>query len=480
MRNIINNLLLAVCTCIGFISCEESKEIPKSLNGTWKSLGSGWVLQIQDSTEYTLFDVTEISCLKNRTAELSEMLGDLQLQNDTLALTKGVMTYRFVRDENALRQCATPHSTSEQKNTLFNFEVFAETVNEHYAFFELNGIQWDALYAAQKDKIIRDTTQVNLYQVIDETLTLLNDNHAYLEATDEVYEALEAQETEASTEEDSRETLPEYGDLQIASMVAKSHMEEELTEDAKLIRWGKMSENLGYVQIMTMWLHADLDIPQALIDQNGFVDAYVETFHNMYEGDYIKQEAKAVATVMEKVMNDLRSLDAIVLDVRFNGGGQDAVSYAILKHFVGEKVHIANQKLRYGNQFSPPLELYLEGVTKPFLKPVYVLTSPQTGSAAEAFSMATLALPHFKRIGSATSGAMSTALEKTLPNGWSFAISNEINLDLKGNVYENIGIPVDYDLQYPKDRQEFFRHVANDLEKDKKTILAAIEALQAP
>ncbi|MEL6484279.1 MAG: S41 family peptidase, partial [Bacteroidota bacterium] len=261
---------------------------------------------------------------------------------------------------------------------------------------------------------------------------------------------------------------------------AKSHMEEELTEDAKLIRWGKMSENLGYVQIMTMWLHADLDIPQALIDQNGFVDAYVETFHNMYEGDYIKQEAKAVATVMEKVMNDLRSLDAIVLDVRFNGGGQDAVSYAILKHFVGEKVHIANQKLRYGNQFSPPLELYLEGVTKPFLKPVYVLTSPQTGSAAEAFSMATLALPHFKRIGSATSGAMSTALEKTLPNGWSFAISNEINLDLKGNVYENIGIPVDYDLQYPKDRQEFFRHVANDLEKDKKTILAAIEALQAP
>ncbi|MEL6305998.1 MAG: S41 family peptidase, partial [Bacteroidota bacterium] len=463
-----------------FASCEEPQEAPETLNGIWKSLGSGWVLQIQDSTEYTLFDVTKISCLEHRMAQLSEMISDLQLQNDTLSLTKGVMTYLFVKDEKALDNYTTEYSTEQKKNTLFNFEVFSETVREHYAFFELNQIPWDSLYAVQKNKLVVDSSQVNLYQVIDETLTLLNDNHAYLEATNEVYKALEAQETEESPKEDSEETLPEYGDFQVAGMVAKNHLLEELTEDTKLIRWGKLNENMGYVQIMTMWLHADLDIPQTLIDENGYVDAYVETFHKMYEGDYIKREAKAVASIMEKVMTDLRNLDAIVLDVRFNGGGQDAVSYAILKHFVGEKAHIANQKLRYGNQFSPPLELYLEGVTKPFLKPVYVLTSQQTGSAAEAFSLATMALPHFKRIGSATSGAMSTALEKTLPNGWSFAISNEINMDLEGNIYENIGIPVDYDLQYPQDRQDFFRQVANNLERDKQDILKAIEALQQP
>jgi carboxyl-terminal processing protease len=51
-----------------------------------------------------------------------------------------------------------------------------------------------------------------------------------------------------------------------------------------------------------------------------------------------------------------------------------------------------------------------------------------------------------KRIGSATSGAISTALEKKLPNGWSYAISNEIYMDNKGKCYENIGILVDYEL----------------------------------
>jgi len=480
MKNIFKLVITILSLCIGLISCEQPKETPETLNGVWKSLGSGWVLQIKDSTEYTLFDITKISCLENRTAQLSEMTPDLQLKNDTLYLNKGVMTYRFIKDEKALDNCTSEYGMEQKKNTLFNFEVFAETVREHYAFFELNQIQWDTLYMAQKKKVIKDSSEVNLYKVVDETLTLLNDNHAYLEATDEVYEALEALETEEVLEESAQEMLPEYGDLQVASMVAKNHLEEEFTEDSKLIRWGKMKDNLGYVQIMTMWLHADLDIPQALIDENGYVDAYVETFHKLYEGDYIKREAKAVTNIMEKMMDDLRSSDAIVLDVRFNGGGQDAVSYSILKQFVGEKVHIANQKLRYGKQFSPPLELYLEGGAKPFLKPVYVLTSQQTGSAAEAFSMATLALPHFKRIGAPTSGAMSTALEKTLPNGWSFAISNEINLDLDGNVYENIGIPVDYDLGYPKDRQDFFRSVVNHLEEDKETILSAIEALKQP
>ncbi len=52
-----------------------------------------------------------------------------------------------------------------------------------------------------------------------------------------------------------------------------------------------------------------------------------------------------------------------------------------------------------------------------------------TGSAAELFALATMSLPHIKRIGSTTTGAMSTALEKKLPNGWDFALSNEIFMD---------------------------------------------------
>lgn len=171
-------------------------------------------------------------------------------------------------------------------------------------------------------------------------------------------------------------------------------------------------------------------------------------------------------------------MKSIVIDVRFNGGGQDAVSFEILRRFVDKKQQVAMQKLRHEDQFSPLLPLFIDHSTDAYIKPVYVLTSPQTGSAAEAFSIATMSLKNIQRIGSPTSGALSTALEKSLPNGWVFSISNEVYMDNQGNAYENIGVPVDYELKYSKDRQAFFRSIADNLEKDKNDIINAIEALQ--
>ena len=116
MKNIFKPVITILSLCIGLISCEQPKETPETLNGVWKSLGSGWVLQIKDSTEYTLFDITKISCLENRTAQLSEMIPDLQLENDTLYLNKGVMTYRFIKDEKALDNCTSEYGM-QKKNT---------------------------------------------------------------------------------------------------------------------------------------------------------------------------------------------------------------------------------------------------------------------------------------------------------------------------------------------------------------------------
>ena len=141
-------------------------------------------------------------------------------------------------------------------------------------------------------------------------------------------------------------------------------------------------------------------------------------------------------------------------------------------------MHVANHKYSYGGRHTPIDPINIKGAANPYLKPVYILTSPQTGSAAEVFCMAGMAMPHVKRIGSATEVAMSTTLDKFLPNGWEFAVSNEVYMDKQGICYENIGVPVHYELDYVKERQAFFRMVVNDLEKDKQNILKAIEALE--
>lgn len=476
IKNMIVRSLFIAATILLAISCtNEKRELP-SINGIWKSVGSDWVLEIQDSTKYILYDITSISCTPSRKGEAKELLESIRLEGDTLSLLKGVITYQFIKTEALPNLCATALQEKDQKDVLYNFEVFAETVKEHYAFMELNRINWDQLHEEQKSKLNQNSTEAELYLIIEETLEKLNDNHAYLEASEDVYEAIEQLSVEEAAEAD-KENLPEYGDFQIAAMAAKHHLEESMTKKSWLIEWGRLKDSIGFIQLKSMWLYADLDIPQSLIDEVGYVDAYVQTFHKMYEGDYIEKEVQGVRKIMDMVMNDLKDMERIVIDVRFNGGGQDAVSFEILSRFISGKQQIGTQQLRYGDHFTPTLSLCIEGTDHAYTKAVYVLTSQQTGSAAEAFAIATMSVDHIKRIGAQTSGAMSTALEKTLPNGWYFSISNEIYMDNKGNSYENKGIPVDYNLKYPEDRQTFFRSVADDLQKDKLDILRAIEEL---
>ena len=475
-----NIITLTAILIIVFACQSKPTQKTESLNGKWESVGSGSILEIKDSTSYQFYDITSISCVPIRKGSFKELQKSLTLENDTLNLLIGVITYKFTQSK-TLPQLCVETKTEKNKNPIYNFEVFAETVKEHYAFFELNKINWNQLYKKQKGKLTEKSTDVELYHVIEETLKLLNDNHAFLEATDEVNNELEKQ---SNQDKNTSEKLPEYGDFQVAGIVAKHHLQEDLTRDYKLkfplIQWGKMNDSTGYIQVKTMWLFANLDVPKKRIDEIGYANAFAETFHQMYVGDYITEEVKEVSKIMDMVMKDLSEMKSIIIDVRFNGGGQDAVSFEILSRFIPKgKLQIATQKLRYGNRFTPLLPLYIDGNTNAFTKPVYVLTSKQTGSAAEAFSIATMSMENVKRIGSATSGAMSTALEKKLPNGWSFAISNEVYMDNNGKCYENIGVPVNYELNYPNDRQTFFRSVANDLEKDKEKILSAINKLQS-
>ncbi|QKX06031.1 S41 family peptidase [Aquimarina sp. TRL1] len=458
-------------------ACQKKQPPLQSLNGNWESIASGWILTIKDSTHYSFYDTTPISCILNRQGAFQEIEKSLRIQNDTLYLQNGVITYKFLKTDTLPDLCSTTVTAEKKADPIYNFEVFAETVKEHYAFMELNSINWKDLYTTQKEKLGSNATNVELYQVIEETLEKLNDNHAYLEADDTTSALIDQLNTE---EESEQEDLPKYGDFQIAEIVAKHHLEEEMTKDSWLIQWGKFNDTTGYIQIKAMWLYAALDIPKSLIKQKGYVDAYVETFNKMYEGAYIEKEVIGVANSMDQVMNDLSDMESLIIDVRFNGGGQDAVSFEILSRFIPQKLQVATQKLKYGVQFSPTIPLYIPATDNAYTRPVYILTSQQTGSAAEAFSIASMAMKNVKRIGSPTSGAMSTELPKTLPNGWHFSISNEIYMDNAGNCYENKGIPVHYELKYPEERQAFFRSIANDLKNDKTRISQAIKALQKP
>lgn len=96
-------------------------------------------------------------------------------------------------------------------------------------------------------------------------------------------------------------------------------------------------------------------------------------------------EAHATAVA---AMNFLANCDAVIVDVRRNGGGDPNLLQTVLTYFVApdDRLHINDFYLREGDR----TEQYWSAaqVPGPRLngKPLYVLTSPLTGSCAEEFA----------------------------------------------------------------------------------------------
>ena len=454
-----------------FYACKQNDQKSNSIEGIWKSVGYGKILKI-DSTTYKYFDITSISCLPSKQGDLSQLKKSMLLTNDTLAVKRGYSVYYYTRANELFDLCN--QKSAKANNPLYNFEVFADTYKEHYAYFGLNNINWDSLYSTSRKKINSNTTEVELYLIIQKMIDSLKDNHGYIEPTERVYELAENQ----NNVNEKAEQQKEYGDFEIAGLVAEHYLKENLTKDSWLVKWGKMEDDIGYIQINAMWLYADLNLSDSLVKENGFVSTYVSEFDKLNYTEQVEMEVKGISSIMDKVMNDLIETKFIIIDVRFNGGGQDEVGLEVLRRFNTDRRQIASKKAKHKNGFTKKTPIYLEPAKKPYTKPIYLLTSPQSASATDMMALSSMELKQLKRIGSHTNGAISDALEKTLPNGWYLSLSNEVYTDNNDKHYENIGIPVDFELNYHEDRQTFFRGVAEDLEKDKMNILKAIEKLQ--
>ena len=457
------------------IGCKSSKVKNNSIEGIWESIGYGKILEI-DSDSYKYFDISDLSCLPAKEGNIAEVTNSMKVSNDTLIVKLGFSEYRYVRIKKLPE--ISEQNLKDKNDISYNFEVFANTFKNHYAYFDLNNIDWDSLYINSKNKINSKSTEVDLYLVMEDMIEKLKDNHGSIEPTDEVYELAENKNQPKLAKEET-EVLKKYGDFEIADIVADFYLKDDLTKNSWLMKWGKMENNVGYIQIKAMFLYADLSLNDSLVKENGFVSTYMDAFNELSFEQQIEQEVAGIKNLMDTIMEDLKETRFIIIDVRFNGGGQDEVALEILRRFNKNRKQIASKKAIHNDGFTRKTPIYLGPADNPYTKPVYLLTSQQSASATDMMALSSMELNQLKRIGSHTNGAISDALQKALPNGWDFSLSNEIYTDNNDKFYENIGIPVDFELNYPKDRQTFFRSVANDLEKDKSDILKAINELQS-
>jgi hypothetical protein len=110
--------------------------------------------------------------------------------------------------------------------------------------------------------------------------------------------------------------------------------------------------------------------------------------------------------VAQSAMQFLQYTDALIFDLRRNGGGDPNMIVLLLSHLYGEddRVHVND----FATRTDPVMPQYWTLTTMPgprFAdKPVYVLTSKRTGSAAEEFAYDIQQLKRGTLIGESTAG----------------------------------------------------------------------------
>ncbi|WP_299531676.1 S41 family peptidase [Ulvibacterium sp.] len=116
----------------------------------------------------------------------------------------------------------------------------------------------------------------------------------------------------------------------------------------------------------------------------------------------VDKEAGAAAAA---TMNFLSNTDALIIDLRRNGGGSPAMIQLITSYLYGpERVHLNNFYNRANDEQTQTWTLpYVPGKRRPDV-PVYVLTSSSTFSAAEEFSYNLRNLERATLIGEVTGG----------------------------------------------------------------------------
>jgi carboxyl-terminal processing protease len=155
----------------------------------------------------------------------------------------------------------------------------------------------------------------------------------------------------------------------------------------------------------------------------------------------IDDDIEAVDTLLDTVFSACTGCKAIIVDLSQNRGGDDRVALAIAARFTDE-ARTAYTKQAWSKSAAADVQtLRLTPSAKPrWLGNVILVTDSVTVSAAEVLTLAMRTLPKVKHVGQTTRGALSDALEKSLPNGWRFTLSNEIYKSASGEVFEARGI----------------------------------------
>ncbi len=276
------------------------------------------------------------------------------------------------------------------------FEHLWEAYDRNYALFGAKGVDWDALYKIYRPQVTPSTTEDELYAIMCNMLGHLNDNHVGLMWGNRRFSA-------GILNELKREGFS-------LDLVKEKYLKKKFKQQVRdVYTYGWLNKDIGYL--------------------------HFRNFGSLAQS----------TELIDKVVAKFKDAKGIIIDVRFNGGGDDRVGKLIADRFADRKRLYMITRIRNGKKhddFTPPRYWYTEpdGPVQ-FTKPVVLLTHRFSVSAADNFALAMRVLPHVTQVGDTTSGCFADVYRDRLPNGWRFGVSYKLFTDYTGFCWEGIGVP---------------------------------------
>lgn len=196
---------------------------------------------------------------------------------------------------------------------------------------------------------------------------------------------------------------------------------------------------------------------------------------------YIRLDSFAsdlTAEFFESHLDEIRNSKGLVIDLRFNGGGDSAIGTRIISHLVDAPIRESAWRSR---KYIPAFRAWsekeawhvgepewIQPVENRFLGPVVLLIGPRTFSAAEDFAVALHQARRVTLVGAKTGGSTGQPLRVELPGGGSARICCKRDAYPDGREFVGVGVIPDVLIPLTSSDNEAIKAAINALTYDLK------------
>jgi len=439
----VSNCFTVICKAQGrsskmeYAFIRENGKTNPSIKGYWRSIGNGYIINATTDS-VLLYSYTTNFCYKEKNDYIEKLLNTqsrFSRHGDTITIFPtdyGDKTYQlqikndYVKINNLPKNCIS-FSEMQHLNPTQLFSLFIETLKENYAFSNERNLNWATIQKDYGKKISGSTTEQELFQIMGDVVTLTKDHHTKVIAengTTLQYRGTPTAEIvkEAFNNQSAVKDLNNFYNhffgtnyKNISDSLLQGNGEKIANGQ---LEWGSLNNKIGYISIYSFTNFSKSGLSR-------------------------KQEIDSLNYYFEHIITSLKDKESIIVDVSFNFGGYDAAFLTIAGFFTNKSQPAYTSQVYNNGKFYDESKIYIypsRSIT--YTKPIYLLMTDISRSAAEDFAMAMKALPNVKLVGTNTLGILSSMLGKSIGRFYSTS-SNQRLLSPNGKYYEVSGVEPD-------------------------------------